>query len=450
MRNNLRISVLVCTVLSLVPFSLANAALAAADQTQGEERVIHHPKVEVEKAIQDLHATLKGRLPILDGFAEQSGEQWDRFTRGYFECAVQVVANGQDETRVRITAKITAWYTDPNPAQSGYRVLVSNGRVETDLLDRLEETFAANDPASVTPQSSHSIASRPESFHNSGLISPLARLRSGTSNLAAADTSTPVRGEMNTVSPKPAASIGASAIAGPSSSQDIQSIRHQREEAEKKISELNTVVHNLDEILQNQTHPTDIAVVRKAGTHVMPKPSVVGPTLLLADSEDEFQVLDSGPDWVHVQISGVSRGWIRRSDLILPAGMKETLNRVDAATPANAQSFRVVREETNTFKGKWEPLNGKMVKIIWAGSELVGAPASSLAMRNFAKSLLVKAYQDIAHNSEVAGVVIVFDSADGGQISATIQGMTQWQSGRISEASFWPLCLVEPADLFDR
>jgi hypothetical protein len=71
-------------------------------------------------------------------------------------------------------------------------------------------------------------------------------------------------------------------------------------------------------------------------------------------------------------------------------------------------------------------------------------------MRNFARSLLVKAYQDIAHNSEVAGVVIVFDSADGGQISATIQGMTQWQSGRISEASFWPLCLVEPADLFDR
>src|SRR4030081_2265084 len=327
MRNNLRIVVLACTVLSLVPFCLANAAHAAADQTQGEERVTHHPKVEVEKAIQDLHATLKGRLPILDGFAEQSGEQWDRFTRGYFECAVQVVANGQDETRVRVTAKITAWYTDSNPYQPGYRVLLSNGRVESDLLDRIEEALAAKGGVSAAPQSSRSIGSGPESPAHSSTISPMTGIRPDTSNLPAVDSSPLVRGKLSGASPKFTGSPVASVIASPNSSEDIESLKHRREDVEKQLSDLNGVVQNLQEILRSQTHPTDIAVVRKSGTHIMSKPSANGPVLFSADSEDEFQVLDNGPDWIHVQISGASRGWIRRSDLNLPDGLIVNANR---------------------------------------------------------------------------------------------------------------------------
>src|SRR5260370_16286040 len=114
------------------------------------ERVFHHQKAEVEKAIQDLHATLKGRLPILSGFAESVDQQSDRLTRGYFECAVQVVANGPDETRGHVTAKITAWYTDPNPTPSGYRTLLANGHRETALLGRIDEAPSTK-PPTTTP-----------------------------------------------------------------------------------------------------------------------------------------------------------------------------------------------------------------------------------------------------------------------------------------------------------
>src|SRR6202043_1650072 len=172
MRSHPPLLLFACAALWIAPLSFAGAA---ADQSRGEERVFHHSKAEVEKAIQELHATLKGRLPILDGFADQADEQSDRFTRGYYECAVQVVANGQDETKVHVTAKITAWYTDPNPSQSGYRVLRSNGHVETDLLDRIDEALAIKEIVTGAPPSSGSLALRPEA---SGEDHPAADSRS--------------------------------------------------------------------------------------------------------------------------------------------------------------------------------------------------------------------------------------------------------------------------------
>jgi hypothetical protein len=448
MKNNRPIFLFTTAVLSIVPLSLANPA---PDQAHGEERVFHHSKVEVEKVIQELHATMKGRLPILDGFADQVDQQWDRFTRGYYECALQVVANGQDETRVRVTAKITAWYTDSNPSQSGYRVLLSNGRVESDLLDRIEESLAPKAGGPAVSQSSQSTGSSPDPLVPSS-ISPETGLHPDTTNSSAVDSFPLVRGKLSGASPKRTGSRASAVIASPNSSEDIESLKHRREDAEKQLSNLNGIVQNLEEILRNQTHPTDIAVVRKSGTRVMSKPSANGPVLFSADSEDEFQVLDNGPEWTHVQISGVSRGWVRRSDLNLPDGLKVSANRADAARSGPESPFQVVREETNTFKGNWEPLNGKTVKIIWTGpASAQGKPASALAKRNFAKSLLVTAYQEVSsHDPAPAGIVVVFDSADGGQIAATLENLKQWQSGSLSETSFWKLCSVDPPELFDR
>jgi hypothetical protein len=597
MRRNPPILLFACAVLLIAPLSFAGAA---ADQSRGEERVFHYSKAEVEKAIQDLHATLKGRLPILDGFAESVDEQSDRFTRGYYECAVQVVANGQDETKVHVTVKITAWYTDPNPSKSGYRVLPSNGHVETDLLDRIDEGLAIMGTVTGAPQSPGSLASRPEAsgedhpaadsrpqvtrirttnedahtritidvgaqvkYQAARLSDPdriyldientkidpellykgvkveseglLKKVRVGQNqpgvarvvlevdhakdysvsllpnpyrlvvdvyrtSAAAAEAAranapspaptkdfppakplTPVALSASEApartpekpSSNPPTAIGNSTLgraglsasssgfigspaaavrATPSSSEDIESLRHRREQAERELDELNGVVANLEEILRNQTHPPDIAVVRKSGTRVMSKPSANGAVLFSADGEDEFQVLESEPDWVHVQISGASRGWIRRLDLNLPEGLNANSNQAGVAAPAAEQTFQVIREETNTFKGAWEPLIGKSVKIIWtAPASAQGIPASAFAKRNFAKSLFIKAYQEISSKDQMAaGVVIVFDSADGGQIAATLENLKQWQTGHVPDASFWRLCSIDPPELFDR
>ena len=447
MRIPLPILIIACAILSTASLSRAEAA---PDQPRGAERVIHHSKAEVEKTIQALHTTLTGRLPILEGFATESDQQWDHFTRGYYECAVQLTANGQNDTSVRVTAKITAWFTDLNAAQSGYRELLSNGRVEADLLDRIEESLATQGTGSAVPQPSPLMASSAEASVRSSAALPPARLRPEIGRSPVVDAPGIVRGERSSISPNHAGSPVVGVTSSSNHSEDFDALRRRREEAEKKLSELTSVVQNLDEILRNQTHPADIAVVRKSGTHVMSKPNASGPVLFAAESEDEFQVLENGPDWVHVQISGASRGWIRRSDLNLPEGLNSHMNRASAAVPTDEPPFRVIREETNVFKGNWEQLSGKMVKIVWTGpSSAQVKPPSPVAKKNFAKSLLGKAYQEMSDREQtVAGVVIVFDAADGGQIASTLENLKQWQSGGISEAAFWRLCSVDPPELF--
>ncbi len=46
------------------------------------------------------------------------------------------------------------------------------------------------------------------------------------------------------------------------------------------------------------------------------------PVLFNAAADDEFEFLDVKGDWVHVQTSGASRGFIRRSSLSCPKSLR--------------------------------------------------------------------------------------------------------------------------------
>jgi hypothetical protein len=48
----------------------------------------------------------------------------------------------------------------------------------------------------------------------------------------------------------------------------------------------------------------------------------------------------------------------------------------------------------------------------------------------------------------VSGVVIVFDSADGGQIAATLSSLKQMVDGALPEAAFWKQCSLDPPESF--
>jgi hypothetical protein len=48
--------------------------------------------------------------------------------------------------------KISAWYEDPDRQKSGYEVLPSNGRLENDALDRVEQILAGPDAASANTE----------------------------------------------------------------------------------------------------------------------------------------------------------------------------------------------------------------------------------------------------------------------------------------------------------
>src|SRR5215471_355698 len=85
--------------------------------------------------------------------------------------------------------------------------------------------------------------------------------------------------------------------------------------------------------------------------------------LFEAAANDEFEFLEAENDWIHVTISGDSRGYIRAIAVELPERIAARLQ-VHAAGPADKfPGFRIVREEASIFPGDWAPLKGKQVKL---------------------------------------------------------------------------------------
>jgi len=122
---------------ALMSVIVALTAVCARAQTTPYERAFPQPKATIEKALKSMQANLSGRLPVLDGFATGSEHPLDRYRRGYYQATIEVVSSPSGGSVVRVTTKLTAWYTDPAAAHSGYQLLTSNGRIETDLLDQL-------------------------------------------------------------------------------------------------------------------------------------------------------------------------------------------------------------------------------------------------------------------------------------------------------------------------
>ena len=138
---------------------------------------------------------------------------------------------------------------------------------------------------------------------------------------------------------------------------------------------------------------------------------------------------------MHVQISGVSRGYLRRNSVELPELIARRLqDSADTEASVKAPAFRVAREENSVFPGDWEPLKGKTVKIYTV------QPASSdpketnaRAKLNFATSLMRKFAADSSPEAaDMNGAVVIFDSADGGIAAATTLSIQQLTK-RLSE-----------------
>jgi len=447
----------VVKVLSTIALLVVTYFVAQRTSAQGQpyERIYQHPKSEVDRGLQQIHSSLGGRLPVLDGFVDTT-EDLNGYSRGYYQCSVQVTSTSSGVTLVRVTAKITAWYAGSGSAQGDYRVLPSNGRIEADLLDRMEEALGGS--ASVSNP-------EPQRLPAGEMESPNSAPETPTPNPAPTSSAsvTPVPQNANQpnisksailrsvpplgVSEVPAAPPTSSASSA-AADLDLASLRDKRQQAEQRKADLSGDVKNLEEIQRNQARPTDLAVVKRSGTPVLAKPESNAPVLFRADAEDEFPVIDKESNWVHVQISGASRGWIRRAEVDFPDAFAQPSTATTSEGTKEETTFRVAREETKSFSGDWKALHGKTVKIIWVERSSGLATSSANKKKSFAKSLFLKAYQEIsAANQQVDGVVIVFDSADGGQISATLATLREWQAGNLSEASLWKQCALDPPEL---
>ena len=57
---------------------------------------------------------------------------------------------------------------------------------------------------------------------------------------------------------------------------------------------------------------------------------------------------------------------------------------------------------------------------------------------------------DVAKGStSIDGVVIIFDSEDGGMTAATVAVLRQWKTGALSEEAFWRRCFFDPPEAFN-
>lgn len=406
-------------------------------QTAANERVFPQSKTVIEKALKELQASTSGHLPILDGFAVPGDQPLDRFQRGYYQCTVQVSSQPSGGSLVRVSAKITAWYAASAPAQSGYQVLASNGRLESDLLDRLAEVLGGGEASSSSPSP----------------VSQPAKTKS-SNRTPTASSSVSMAGVPD--APSTSKSDQAFRAAVPPDN-ETPSVATQRAVADRHLEALRTEAKNLEEIQRDQSNPTNLVAVNKAGTPILATPNEGGKVLFLAAAEDEFEMLDMNASWVHVRISGLSRGWVLRSRVEMSGSSLPDAAQVTAppspppaSTPAktaNPPRFEVEREEIASFPASWEPLRGKTVKII-SVQPAFPTGGDSQAKLSFAKSLFDKEYAELMQaQSTAAGLVVIFDSADGGMLATTLPNLRQWKEGTLSDEALWRRCYVDPPEM---
>ncbi len=350
---------------------------------------------------------------MLDGFVAANPEQaLDRYKRAYYQYSLRAKASGTNQVEVRVTAKITAWYASDDPARSGYRALSSNGRLESDLFDRLEDALHLK--SASTQGTSDSSADRP-----------------------LPDAPAPARSSSIVFGTKPGV-VASRKSAKPLTAQD-----------EHRIEQLRQEKKNLEEILQQQTRPNNLAVVRASQTAILQQPMEGSGLVMLADAEDEFQIIGRAGEWVHVQVSGLSRGWVKASLVDLPATAASSAPSTNLSADLDDPTFTQTKEETSTFPGTWDELKGKKVKIIWVQAGEAHDPDAQSRRLTVAKSVFRKAYPEISQNtSGLAGVVVVFDAQDGGMAAATMATLEQWNAGHLTDRAFWKRCWFDPADAF--
>ena len=380
--------------LLLIATLLAGAVSPA--QTGAYERTFRQSKSAVEKALKELQPSLSGRLPSLDGFAAPGEHPLSRYQRGYYQTAVQINSVASGGTVVRVNAKVTAWYADSTPAHSGYQLLTSNGRLESDLLEQLSDLLGNGTSQSSAENSGETfpVATSPVAKQPSTAGTAVAKKEAAEPNISAPVPRLPDTGRTFP------SSLGQGLPA-----REMADTKNKPPTSDQPANKLQAEAASLEEVLKNQAHPRNLVAIKKSGTPVVSTPSLNGKTLFLASAQDEFEMLDFNADWVHVRISGLSRGWIWRTSLEMPEGISDVPTDRTSAKPVAADLFQVTREETAPFPGDWEPLRGKNVKIISVQKIQENEKDSGAqAKLEFAKALLDKNYAELAAKSqELAG-----------------------------------------------
>jgi hypothetical protein len=377
-----------------------------------------------------------GRLPMVDGFVGASIPQLDRYQRPYYQYRLQVNAIDANTTSIKVEARISAWYADPEPSHSQYRSLPSNGRLEADLLDRLLDTLGSR---SAKPEAAAPTAKAPALLPSSETSSP------DPVSPQPAKPSLPAVKPVNS-SPTPQEQLDALLA-------ERQAVRDRTAATLAQIEQLKAVDRKSDEVAR-------LASIKHSGVGVMSRENFGGPVLFRAQAEDEFEVQSLESGWALVRLSDNATGYIQADELNLPLGIVEKRSVAEEATPAAQPAktsepdlgFWVSREDVNVFSGDWARLRGKRVLFVYAQPRgLLSDLAGDDTKLAYAKRVFVTRFHSVAQSSpNVEGVVVVFLGNKGGVAAASLPDIRQWVEGGLGDEAFVNRCSLDPSAEFRR
>ena len=415
----------VCFVVFLIVALLIHAP-SACSQSPRVERVFPFEQADIEHALNEMHARIEAPLLSFDGVVEGEAAQLKLYQQPRYRYIVEVTRMGPEKTRVQVVTRIVAWYADPDLTRAGNRALRSTGRLENDLLDRLEDRLKktvwtlpsgpgspGTDPSAKLPTLEQEIARlRPR---------PLAEMPAG----GAADppAATPV-------------SVGA----------DLAAVRTQREAAERQVAELKAEVERLEKISGGSVNSAGYVVVRAASAAVRERPEEKARILFQAEEQDQFEVRETQGAWTRVRLARQGEGWIKTTQLA--AASKESAPAV--SSPAVKPVFTTIREDIFPYSGEWKALQGKQAVF------LVTRPAASIspdtlgaAQLAFVKQAFLDHYRQSLHLPHIySGVVVIFFGQKGGVAASTLPLIRQWMDGTLSDAEFLRRSSLDPREAF--
>jgi hypothetical protein len=395
---------------------LSVAATIARPQAIPCARSYAQPKADVEQALKDLQAYSGQKIPLLDGFVANVSKPLGQYERGFYQFSIELLPGDSGATIVRLSAKITAWFADRDVTKSGYEVLPSNGRLELDFLDRLQEKLTGKP------------------------VDPPATLQSNVQSPRPKLDLSGVPGAVVSSQPPPIEKTP----------DEVTAMRNQRVLAERRVQQLTTELNNLKEIKHNQAHPQNLVSVPKSGTPIFSKPSDQSRILFQAAADDEFEYLDSDKGWIHIGISGDSRGYVRQNSVLLPESINAKLSKEDHGPEEKFPGFQIEQEAVGNFPGNWPALKGKIVKIytVRPVSQNIKESGPTLLLE-YSLDLFQKGLNESASASPPPeGIVVIFDAADGGIVSATLENIKMYVSGSLTRETFWSQSFLDPIDAF--
>lgn len=365
---------------ALVLFAACCASAQSGWVHSEKEREFPFSDIDVRQVLRDLGAYNGMSLDSLDGMVRLPKSQLSAYEKASCTYHLELITTGYEKTLVRVNADITAAYTDPGSGASEVRTLLSNGKLEQDLLDRLQVRLSDRNPDL-------------------------------TNEIAGLD-------------------------------RQINETRARKVQLQQSLKDLQAEVEKLRQTPRPAPLTLNLAAVKHDKAAVLREPKAGAP-LFRAVTDDEFEVVSFRDDWVQVKLGGKESGWIRRSDVGLlqddasasPAAAPAHAAGEFAVTRENVNVFM---GNWSGLRGR------KALFLYASPMGVSSSGSSRDQKLSYVKQLFADRYRSAVHSDQrIEGVVVVFLGGGGGVAAATLQDIGRWVGGELAEPAFLERCSLD-------